>query len=123
MAHVNRQSVCSVELALWVDSWQRVSAGVVRRAAYALNREARLLVMPREAGEEVVERGQVQGLLELDGGAAGRPTRWRGKGCRRAPAAQGPRRRRSGAAHRLLSGCRAAGAGAEQHLTAKLHSV
>ena len=33
MAHVNRQSVCSVEPALWADSWQRVSAGVVRRAA------------------------------------------------------------------------------------------
>ena len=34
MAHVNRQSVCSVEPALWADSWQRVSAGVVRRAAF-----------------------------------------------------------------------------------------
>ena len=33
MAHVNHQSVCSVEPALWADSWQRVSAGVVRRAA------------------------------------------------------------------------------------------
>jgi hypothetical protein len=33
MAHVNRQSVCSVEPALWADLWQRVSAGVVRRAA------------------------------------------------------------------------------------------
>ena len=33
MAHVNHQSVCSVEPALWADSWQRVSTGVVRRAA------------------------------------------------------------------------------------------
>ena len=77
MAHVNRQSVCSVEPALWADSWQRVSAGVVRRAAcrseipsmFAVR--MRLSRSRRELSSTCIEPSE-----ERMGSVAGRSTRF-----------------------------------------------
>ena len=111
MAHVNRQSVCSVEPALWADSWQRVSAGVVRRAACRSEIPSMFAVRMRlSRSRRELSSTCIEPLDERMGSVAGRSAR----SLRSPRAAIGesnrePRRRSDEACvRRLTQGCRSA---------------
>jgi hypothetical protein len=111
MAHVNHQSVCSVEPALWADSWQRVSAGVVRRAACRSEIPSMFAVRMRlSRSRRELSSTCIEPLDERMGSVAGRSAR----SLRSPRAAIGesnrePRRRSNETCvRRLTPGCRSA---------------